>query len=132
PPPVAVPAPHAKETMNDLQKLQTLADEYYRWQFEESPVDASSSGKHDADDRLADYAPAAIERRGARLEQFRVRFEAIGSDPSSPDLAADRALFGSALERAQFARTVLRRERRDPQLYVDECLNGVFSLLKKE
>src|SRR5439155_12252762 len=58
--------PRVETTMeNGLSKLQTLADEFYRWRYDESPVWASDSGRHDADDRLADYSPAAIARRRA-------------------------------------------------------------------
>src|SRR5439155_4956023 len=117
-------------TMTKATKLQALAEEFYLWGYAESPTGSSSAGRHDADDRLTDYSPEAIKRRAARAEEFRGRFEAIPVSQADPDDAADRALFASALERELFARTILRRESRDPQTYVDECLNGIFSLLK--
>ncbi len=41
-------------------------------------------------------------------------------------------LFRSQLEGADFDNRVLQSEKTDPQTYVDECRNGIFSLLKKE
>lgn len=128
----ATPPITEKTTMKPSSPLQALAEEFYLWGYEESPVGSSSAGRHDADDRLADYGPEAMSRRSARASDFRRRFEAIPKGGAGPDEGADRTLFTSALERDEFGRTVLRRERRDPQLYVDECLNGIFSLLKKE
>jgi uncharacterized protein (DUF885 family) len=118
--------------MTKTTKLQALAEEFYLWGYAESPTNSSSAGRHDADDRLTDYSPEAINRRTARAEEFRRRFDAIPPVPGDPDDAADRTLFASALERDLFGRTILRSESRDPQLYVGECLNGIFSLLKKE
>ena len=55
-------------------KIQSLADEFYRWRYEESPVAASDAGKHDADDRLADYSTSALARR--RIRNFGPHFSA--------------------------------------------------------
>ena len=41
-------------------------------------------------------------------------------------------LFRSQLEGADFNNRVLQSEKTDPQIYVGECANGIFSLLKKE
>ena len=44
----------------------------------------------------------------------------------------DWMLFRAQLEGADFNNRVLQSEKTDPQLYVGECSNGIFSLLKKE
>ena len=44
----------------------------------------------------------------------------------------DWMLFRSQLEGADFNSRVLQSEKTDPQIYVGECTNGIFSLLKKE
>jgi uncharacterized protein (DUF885 family) len=112
--------------------VEKLAEEFYLWIYEENPVLASNAGRHDADDRLAELGPEPAARRAARLAEFRRRFETLPGAGKDPAARADRRLFGAALEREAFNQQVLRRERRDPQLYVDECLNGIFSLLRKE
>ena len=44
----------------------------------------------------------------------------------------DWMLFRAQLEGSAFGSRVLQSEKTDPQLYVGECSNGIFSLLKKE
>jgi uncharacterized protein (DUF885 family) len=119
-------------TMTGHEQLQALANDYYLWRYDEFPVAASDAGRHDADDRLADYSSGGIERRRQRLGDFRRRFEEIRTAGWTLEALADHALFSSALERARFQDTVIRPESRDPQLYVDECLSVIFSLLKKD
>ena len=41
-------------------------------------------------------------------------------------------LFRAQLEGSEFSSRVLQPEKTDPQIYVSECSNGIFSLLKKE
>lgn len=135
--PEATSKPHMEKVVMDTSKqertkLQTLAEQYYMWRFDEFPVYASDAGRHDADAKLADYSTDAMERRRRRLASFRAEFDTMRPESSKPDEVVDHALLASALERAEFSDTVLRSESRDPQLYVGECLNGVFSLLKKE
>lgn len=123
--------PRTETSMTAPTKLQSLAEEFYLWRFDESPVWSTDAGRHTADDRLTDYSPAAMERRRARLKEFRARFEAL-PEGAGLDEKVDRRLFGSTLARAEFQQTILRSESRDPQTYVDECSNAIFSLLKKD
>ena len=44
----------------------------------------------------------------------------------------DWLLFRAQLESVVFFNRVMDFEQTDPQLYVNECSNGIFSLLKKE
>src|SRR5262245_40513304 len=132
--PPASPAarhPGTETHMTTPTKLQSLAEEFYLWRYDEYPVWSTDSGRHTADDKLADYSAAAIARRQARVKEFRARFEAL-PEGTSLDERVDRKLFGSTLARAEFQQTVLRNESRDPQTYVDECSNAIFSLLKKD
>ena len=41
-------------------------------------------------------------------------------------------LFRSQLEGVDFGNRVMKSEHSDPQIYVSECTNAIFSLLKKE
>jgi len=118
--------------MTGVARLHELAAEYYGWLFEEHPVLGSEVGRHDGDGRLCDTSPDAVRRRREHIADFRRRHGEIPATGWGAEDFADHELFAAALERAEFADQVLRRESRDPQLYVEECLNGVFSLLKKE
>ncbi len=124
--------------MTRHRALLDLAAEFYEGRLDEFPVWSSDAGRHstpkqpDIDSRLADYSEAAQARRAAGLARYRERFAAIGTVGFDLDQQVDHRLFGAALERAVFADEVLKRESRDPQMYVDECLNGIFSLIKKD
>src|SRR5260370_20109200 len=50
----------------------------------------------------------------------------------SKDVCIDWLLFRSELESMAFFNRVMDSEATDPQTYVNECSNGIFSLLKKE
>jgi len=123
--------PRTETPMPALTKLQSLAEEFYLWRYDEYPVWSTDAGRHTADDKITDYSPAAIARRQARVKEFRARFDALPEGPGL-DEKVDRKLFGSTLARAEFQQAVLRGESRDPQTYVDECSNAIFSLLKKD
>ena len=53
-------------------------------------------------------------------------------DTWSKEDQVDWLLFRSDLERVAFYDRVLRFEETNPQVYVGECSNAIFSLLKKE
>jgi uncharacterized protein (DUF885 family) len=48
------------------------------------------------------------------------------------DERIDRALFLAQLELPDFNARVLKREQSNPQTYIDECSNAIFTLLKKD
>src|SRR3989442_6677402 len=121
-----------ENTMTQPQALHSLAEEFYQWRYEENPVAASDAGRHDRDDKLTDYSPAAISRRQARLADFRRRYGEISTSGWDAGVLADHELFGAALEREVFADEVLRRGRGEPPRFVDAGLYWIFSLLKKE
>jgi len=112
--------------------LRQLAHAWYEWSLEDQPVSASDQGLHTWDDRLADYAPAAIEARAAKAREAKEAITGIDLEGWSRDDRIALALFQADLEGALFSAEVLRSEKRDPGLYVGECSNAIFSLLKKE
>jgi uncharacterized protein (DUF885 family) len=113
-------------------RLRSLAHDHYLWSLEDQPVAASDQGLHTWDDRLASFAPAAVQARSDRARALLAEVDAMDDRTWSVEDRIARALFRSQLERETFAGEVLKREIRDPGLYVEECTNGVFSLLKKE
>lgn len=113
-------------------QLRTAAHEYYEWQKSEYPVAASDQGFHAYDDKLTDYGAAAVARRAAHVRALLDRVRAADVKGWSKDDTIDWLLFRSQLEYADFPSRVLRREASDPQVYVNEASNAVFSLLKKE
>ena len=112
--------------------LHKLADDYYTWRNENSPVGSSEQGLHTWDDRLTDYAPAKIAERAQHVRDLLEKIRALKIDNWPKEERIDALLFRSQLESVDFGDRVLKFERTNPQVYVGECVSGIFSLLKKE
>jgi uncharacterized protein (DUF885 family) len=112
--------------------LRAMARDYYVWRDREDPVGSSNQGLHTWDDQLADVSmPKVLERR-KHVEALLARVKALPVAGWNKDGRIDAALFRAQLEQASFFGRVLRFEESNPQVYVDECSGGIFSLLKKE
>lgn len=112
--------------------LAGLARQYYGWRNAQYPVSSSDQGLHTWDERLTDYSAAAIAGRHAHVRTLLARVRAMRTDGWSRDDRIDWLLFRAQLERVGFWDRVLRFEQSNPQLYVGECGNAIFSLLKKD
>jgi len=117
---------------NDIATLRKMADEFYAWRNENFPVSSSDAGLHTWDNRLTDYSPAKIAVRAQRVRKLLDQVRAMPAAKWPKDDRIDWMLFRAQLENFDFGNRVLQSEKTDPQLYVGECSNGIFSLLKKE
>ncbi len=116
----------------DVANLRQLASAYYEWRNQNYPVRSSDSGLHTWDDRLTDFAPGSIAERAQHVKALLGKIRAMKTDAWPKDDRIDWFLFRAQLERVEFADRILRSEESNPQVYVSECSNGIFSLLKKE
>ena len=112
--------------------LRRMADEYYRWRNQNFPVVSSDAGLHTWDDKLTDYSLSAVLARRLYATDLLNKVRAMPGASWSKDDRIDWLLFRSQLEGVAFFNRVMDPEATDPQLYVNECSSGVFSLLKKE
>ena len=112
--------------------LHSAAHDYYEWQKREFPVFASDQGYHAYDDRLTDFSASAIARRRAYVRNLLERMRAADISKWTKDDKIDALLFRAQLEGPDFADRVRNLEASDPNLYVNEASNAIFSLLKKE
>ncbi|HEX6188619.1 MAG TPA: DUF885 domain-containing protein [Pyrinomonadaceae bacterium] len=112
--------------------LRRLAEDYYNWRNQQYPVFASDAGLHTWDHKLTDYSPAAITARRARVVRLLSQLNSMRASKWSKDDQIDWLLFRAQLSAPVFFDRVMDFEHRDPQVYVNECSNGIFSLLKKE
>ncbi|MEO8045065.1 MAG: DUF885 domain-containing protein [Spartobacteria bacterium] len=112
--------------------LHKLADEFYSWRNEQYPVRSSEAGLHTWDDRLTDYSPAQIAERAKHIQDLLAKVNAMQTAEWPKDERIDWILFRSQLEGFAFDDRVWHSTSRDPQTYIGECSNGIFSLLKKE
>jgi uncharacterized protein (DUF885 family) len=113
-------------------QLRATAHEYYEWQKREYPVGASDQGAHERDDELTDYRAAAIAKRNAHVRALLDEVRAADVKGWNKDDVIDWMLFRAQLEGADFPERVQKPEETDPQVYVGEASNAIFSLLKKE
>ena len=112
--------------------LRALAKSYYAWRDSTYPVATSDLGNHRWDDRLTDFRLASVRAHRRHVAELLARVKAMPSTGWSKDDRVDWLLFRSQLESADFFGRILMPEESNPQIYVTETANGVFSLLKKD
>src|SRR5438445_3514498 len=109
-----------------------MAADYYAWRNENYPVRSSDVGLHTWDNKLTDYSPAKIAARAQHVRSLLEKVRAMKINNWPRDEWIDAILFRAQLERVGFEDRVLKFERTNPQVYIGECTNAIFSLLKKE
>jgi uncharacterized protein (DUF885 family) len=117
------------KTPADLQKL---AADYYNWRNQNYPVASSNAGLHTWDNKLTDYSLSAVLMRRLHVKEVLAKVRAMDTSKWGKDDRIDWLLFRSQLDGVDFFDRVIDFEASDPQTYVNECSNGIFSLLKKE
>jgi uncharacterized protein (DUF885 family) len=112
--------------------LQRLAQDYYNWRNQNYPVASSDAGLHTWDNKLTDYSLSAVLMRRLHVKEALAKVRAMPAASWSKDDRIDWLLFRSQLDGVDFFNRVIDFEETDPQTYVNECSNGIFSLLKKD
>jgi uncharacterized protein (DUF885 family) len=112
--------------------LQRLAKNYYDWRNKNYPVASSDSGLHTWDNKLTDYSLSAVLMRRLEVKETLAKVRAMPTASWNKDDRIDWLLFRAQLDGTDFFNRVIDFEETDPQTYVNECSNGIFSLLKKE
>jgi uncharacterized protein (DUF885 family) len=112
--------------------LQRLAQDYYNWRNQNYPVASSDSGLHTWDNKLTDYSLSAVLMRRLQVKEVLAKVRAMPTANWGKDDRIDWLLFRSQLDGIDFFNRVMDFEETDPQTYVNECSNGIFSLLKKD
>ena len=120
------------QSANATDALHKMADDYYAWRNENYPVRSSEAGLHTWDDRLTDYSPAKIAERAQHVHSLLEKVRAMKTDNWPKNDRIDWILFRAQLENIDFGHRILKFERTNPQVYVRECTDAIFSLLKKE
>src|SRR3984893_13395088 len=120
------------QSANATDALHRMADDYYAWRNENYPVRSSEAALHTWDDRLTDYSPPKIAGRAQHVHSLLEKVRAMKTDNWPKNDRIDWILFRAQLENIDFGVRILRFERTNPQVYVRECTDAIFSLLKKE
>src|SRR6202011_783529 len=112
--------------------LHKLANDYYNWRNENSPIASSNRGLHTWDDKLRDFSPAKIAEQAQHVHALLEKVRAMKTNTWPKDEQIDAILFRSQLENVDFQNRVLKFERTNPLVYTENCADAIFSLLKKE
>jgi uncharacterized protein (DUF885 family) len=105
-----------------------LANDFLHTEFEHYPTRASGLGLHEYDGRLDDLSGAAWQARDDAAADWFERFSAVPDEGLSVDERIDRDLVISAMG----GRMILagwQNWRRDPTIYGQLALDGIFKLL---
>jgi uncharacterized protein (DUF885 family) len=113
-------------------EFRELAHEYYQWRDASYPVATSAAGDHRYDSRLTDYSTTEYLRRRQHVSDLLMHVGSLTTDGWSKDDRIDLVLFQAELAGADFFDRKLNPEASDPQLYVNECTNSIFTLLQKD
>src|ERR1041385_4288485 len=120
------------QTLSRPETLQAAARGYYDWRNQNYPVASSDAGLHTWDDKLTDYSPAAIAARRTEVINLLALVNRLQTAKWKKDDQIDWLLFRAQLEGPVFFDRVMDFEHSDPQTYVNECSNAIFSLIKKD
>ena len=120
------------QTLTTPAELRKLAADYYNWRNQQYPVSSSDAGLHTWDHQLTDYGLSALLARRLHVKEVLAKVKAMQTEKWGKDDRIDWLLFRSQLESVVFFDRVMDFEETDPQTYVNECSNGIFSLLKKD
>ena len=107
--------------------VQALIREWLDEEMAEAPTRASALGLDGYDEELGQFSVSDFERRARAARSWEDRLEALPDGGLSGDDVIDRDLVLSAL-RGRIVMEDWEAWRRDPSVYLDPCLNGVFSL----
>ena len=113
-------------------EFRKLAHEYYQWRDASYPVATSAAGDHRFDTRLTEYSRSEYLQRRQHVSDLLVQVGAVATDGWSKNDRIDLVLFQAELAGADFFGRKLNPESSDPQLYVNECTNSIFTLLQKD
>jgi hypothetical protein len=97
------------------------------WRFH--PVHATYKGIHEYDSLLADYSKPALDRRAKKITAWLAVLEKIDSLSLTNDEWIDHTLLRIHIDAQLFNIGTLRNYERDPLIYVNECIDGVYLLL---
>ncbi len=116
------------------RRLQTLIGEVLESLWAAAPSAATLAGVHDFDHLLADFDAAVIDERARTLSRHRRELDALmqRGPITDPAEAIDASLLDTVLRVETRLIADLRLPFRDPALYLEEILYGVYSLVHRD
>jgi uncharacterized protein (DUF885 family) len=119
----------AVTTLGWASDLAVLSDEVLEEILDFHPITATHLGVHRYDARMPDYSENARKVKLRRFKELNERLKEIDTLMLSADDLVDYYLLGSFLDDEIFDLEVRNVYVQNPLLYVQSCINGVYSIL---
>jgi len=97
------------------------------WSFH--PIAATHLGIHEYDTRMPDYSAKELHRRSRRFEQLLERLSEVDTTSLSTEERVDYSLLKASLYDEIFDLQTGRVYEKNPLLYVQSCVNGVYTIM---
>ncbi|MDD4052699.1 MAG: DUF885 domain-containing protein [candidate division Zixibacteria bacterium] len=128
---VGLSAGISAETKNE-KKLRTLSSDILGDLARFWPVHATEMGIHQYDSRFADYSPGTVMEKSDQLKKYLVKLNPLTTATLSVDKAIDVKLLKSNCEIGLLKLTKLEHHKTNPNLYIDDAVNGLYFILKDD
>lgn len=112
--------------------LDSLANDFIETLLEFRPVSATLVGNHKYDDRLSDYSAEHINHVVKIFQGLLTEVELIDQGDLTINERIDHELLISNLKMEIFQLEQLRFWQKNPTIYVDECVQGIYLLLLRD
>ena len=112
--------------------LDLLANDFIETLLEFRPVSATLVGNHKYDDLLSDHSAEHINHVVKKFQELLTKVELIDQGDLTIDEQIDHELLISNLKMEIFQLEQLRFWQKNPTVYVDECVQGIYSLLLRD
>jgi uncharacterized protein (DUF885 family) len=117
-----------RRSLSDTIRFRNFSEEVLENFFEFNPVQASEKGVHRYDHLLSNYTPYSIAQEIKKLQDFQWRLKEIDVRSLEIDDQVDYELLSSNIDMALWNLVHLKEWERNPVLYVDECIYGIYFL----
>ena len=118
--------------MTEKQRFDKLAKSYFDWAYKTWSVWATSMGIHKFDDCLTDYSKKGITKQLATLKKFQQKLSALNSAKLDTFSQTEYQILKNSLAWTILEEEKVRYFEKNPGLYVDEVVWGLFYLLTRE
>lgn len=115
-----------------MDSLNDIINQYLEALWEQYPVKATEVGVHTQDDHLPDFTPTSVEARYQEDQEFASRFASLDARSLDTDAYLDREVALANLHRSIGRHEYLQPWNRDPCLYEQAVIQGVYSLIERD
>jgi uncharacterized protein (DUF885 family) len=131
-------APHAGVQLAQFarpvgdERLEALANRYFRQEWRDDPVRATLAGVHDYDDKLGSYSADAYAERLASAKGYLTELRAIDAGTMGAEASYDAQILESHLESSVLTLGTLERWRHQPGAYAAMAATAIYALLSRD